>query len=214
LPAVSEWSDFDDCHVEALCVCFQMSVSVRVNMIQPKNDQDRFTAERVLRTRPKTYRAIVLLLADPGAAVMHIAKRHRVSEHTVRAIRAREAVAIAERKQRLTSIFANVAEIAAERMEELAGQANLRDAGTTAGIATDKLLALSGDVSTTVRHLHSFDLSNDDLLAFALQRSKQLDAEKRAQAAVVEVPALPAETHLLAGKTPHKKTSLPQALDG
>jgi hypothetical protein len=109
--------------------------------------QDRFTAERVLRTRPKTYRAIVHLLADPGAAVMHIAKLHRVSEHTVRAIRAREAVAIAERKQRLVSIFGNVAEIAGERMEELAGKASLRDAGTTAGIATDKMIALTCQTS-------------------------------------------------------------------
>lgn len=83
---------------------------------------------------------------------MHIARRHRVSEHTVRAIRAREAVAIAERKQRLVSIFGNVAEIAAECMEELAGQASLRDAGTTAGIATDKLLALSGDPALTIQH--------------------------------------------------------------
>ena len=116
-----------------------------MNIVQSSNGQDRFTAERVARTRPKTYRAIVLLLADPDAAIMHIAKRHRVSEHTVRAIRAREAVAIAERKQRLVSIFGNVAEIAAERMEELAGKASLRDAGTTAGIATDKLLALLGE---------------------------------------------------------------------
>jgi hypothetical protein len=159
-------------------------------MIQSRSDQDRFTAERVARTRPKTYRAIVLLLADPDATVMHIAKRHRVSEHTVRAIREREAVAIAERKQRLMSIFANVAEIASERMEELAGKANLRDAGTTADIATDKLLALTGDVSTTVRHLHSFDLSDDDIIAFAVQRSHQLAAQERAKAAVVEVPAL------------------------
>ena len=30
-------------------------------------------------------------------------------------------------------------------MEELAGRASLRDAGTTAGIATDKLLALPGE---------------------------------------------------------------------
>jgi hypothetical protein len=45
----------------------------------------------------------------------------------------------------LMSIFGNVAEIAAERMEELAGGASLRDAGTTAGIATDKLLALLGE---------------------------------------------------------------------
>jgi hypothetical protein len=78
---------------------------------------------------------------------MHIAKRHRVSEHTVRAIRARESIAIAERKQRLVSIFGNVAEIAGERMEELAGKASLRDAGTTAGIATDKMIALTCQTS-------------------------------------------------------------------
>ena len=50
-----------------------------------------FTAERVLRTRPKTYRAVVQLLTDPHASVNQIAKFHRVSTHTVRAIRHREA---------------------------------------------------------------------------------------------------------------------------
>jgi hypothetical protein len=135
-------------------------------MIQSKNDQDRFTAERVARTRPKTYRAIVKLLADPDAKVLQIAKLHRVSEHTVRAIREREAVAIAERKQRLMSVFANVAEISAERMEELAGEANLRDAGITAGIATDKLLALSGDPALiqAQQHLH-LHLQPQDLIS-------------------------------------------------
>jgi hypothetical protein len=133
--------------------------------------QGRFTAERVLRTRPKTYRAIVQLLADPDAKVEHIAKLYRVSTHTVRAIRAREAVAIAERKQRLMSIFLNVAEVSAERMEELAGQASLRDAGTTAGIATDKLLALSGDPALTIQHdvtlrrYHEYHAGLDSLLA-------------------------------------------------
>ena len=49
----------------------------------------------------------------------------------------------------------SVAEIAAERMEELARTASLRDAGTTAGIATDKLLALSSDpLSQANNHLH------------------------------------------------------------
>jgi hypothetical protein len=53
------------------------------------------------------------------------------------------------------SIFGNVAEMATERMEKLAGQASLRDAGTTAGIATDKLLALSSDpLSQANQHLH------------------------------------------------------------
>ena len=86
------------------------------------------------------------LLADPNWSAIQIAKACRVSEHTVRAIREREAVAIAERKQRLMLLFANVAELSAERMEELTGKANLRDAGVSAGIATDKLLALTGQM--------------------------------------------------------------------
>ena len=53
-------------------------------------------------------------------SINQITKFCRVSEHTVRAVRDREAVSIAERKQRLMSIFGNVAEMAAERMEELA----------------------------------------------------------------------------------------------
>jgi transposase-like protein len=133
-----------------------MTVYVLLNMIQRNDDQiltaqnseaaQGFTAERVLRTRPKTYRAIVQLLADPHASVNQIAKFHRVSTHTVRAIRAREAKTIAELKQRLISIFGNVAEMSAERMEQLCGKANLRDAGISAGIATDKMLALTGQM--------------------------------------------------------------------
>jgi hypothetical protein len=115
-----------------------------VNIIQPSNGQDRFTAERVLRTRPKTYRAIVHLLAGPDATVMHIAKRHRVSEHTVRAIRAREAVEIAGRKKQLISILADVATVGAERMSEKISKASLRDAAIGTGIALDKMLALTG----------------------------------------------------------------------
>ena len=125
-------------------------------MIQARNGQSqseseqskpkgRFTGERFLRERPRVYRKVVELLAEPGMSINQITKFCRVSEHTVRAVRDREAISIAERKQRLMSIFGNVAEMAAERMEELAGAASLRDAGTTAGIATDKLLALSSD---------------------------------------------------------------------
>jgi len=113
-------------------------------MIEQKNDQDRFTAERVARTRPKTYRAIVLLLADPDAKIEHIAQRHRVSTHTVPAIRARESIAIAERKKSLAAMLANVAELGAGRMEETIGKASLRDAAIGTGVAVDKMLALTG----------------------------------------------------------------------
>jgi hypothetical protein len=77
---------------------------------------------------------------------MHIAKRHRVSEHTVRTIREREAIAIAERKKSLAAMLANVAELGASRMEETIGKASLRDAAIGTGIAVDKMLALSGEL--------------------------------------------------------------------
>ena len=53
------------------------------------------------------------LLADPHASVNQIAKLHRVSTHTVRAIRHREAQDIAERKKTLAAMLANVAELGA-----------------------------------------------------------------------------------------------------
>jgi hypothetical protein len=109
------------------------------------NGQGRFTAERVARTRPKTYRAVVRLLAEPDAKIEHIAKLHRVSTHTVRAIREREAVAIAERKKTLAAMLANVAELGASRMEETIGKASLRDAAIGTGIAVDKMLALTSE---------------------------------------------------------------------
>ena len=100
----------------------------------------------MLRTRPKTYRAIVQLLAEPDAKVEQIAKLHRVSTHTVRAIRARESIAIAERKKSLAAMLANVAELGASRMEETIGKASLRDAAIGTGIAVDKMLALTGQM--------------------------------------------------------------------
>jgi hypothetical protein len=137
----------------------QSKLNVQTNMIGARNGQSqskpeqikprgRFTGERLLQERPRVYRKVVELLA--GMSINQITKLCRVSEHTVRAVRDREAISIAERKQRLMSIFGNVAELGAERMEELAGKASLRDAGTTAGIATDKLLALIGQTPPSV----------------------------------------------------------------
>jgi transposase-like protein len=127
-------------------------------MIEPNNGQtltaqnseaaQGFTGERVLRTRPKTYRAIAQLLTDPYASVNQIAKLHRVSTHTVRAIRYREAQSIAERKKTLAAMLANVAELGAERMEATIGKASLRDCAIGTGVAVDKMLALTGQFPT------------------------------------------------------------------
>jgi hypothetical protein len=112
----------------------------------PKGDQRRYTAETVRRTRPKTYRKAVQLLADPTWSVLQISKTLRLSEHTVRAIRHREAQGIAERKKTLAAMLANVAELGAGRMEETIGNASLRDATIGTGVAVDKLLALTGQL--------------------------------------------------------------------
>jgi hypothetical protein len=66
-------------------------------MIQSRNGQSqaeakpkgRFTGERLLRERPRVYRKVVELLAEPGMSINQITKLCRVSEHTVRAVRDR-----------------------------------------------------------------------------------------------------------------------------
>jgi hypothetical protein len=110
----------------------------------PIGDQRRYTGEILRRTRPKTYRAIAMELAEPNASVNGISRRYRVSNHTVMGIREREAKSIAERKKTLAAMLANVAELGAERMQETIGNASLRDAAIGTGIAVDKMLALTG----------------------------------------------------------------------
>ena len=140
------------------CISLQSTLPVRLNMIEPNNGQmltaqdseaaQGFTAERVLRTRPKSYRAIVQLLADPHVSVNRIAKLHRVSTHTVRAIRYREAQTIAERKKTLATMLANVAELGAARMEETIGKASLHDTAIATGVATGKVIALTSQTQS------------------------------------------------------------------
>jgi hypothetical protein len=110
----------------------------------PNGDQRRYTGEILRRTRPKTYRAIASELAEPNASVNGIARRYRVSNHTVMGIREREAEPIAERKKTLAAKLANVAELGAERLEETIGEASFRDTAIGTGIAVDKMLALTG----------------------------------------------------------------------
>jgi hypothetical protein len=114
-------------------------------VVSPKDNRPRYTGELLLRTRPKTYRAIVRELAEPNASVNG---RYRVSNHTVMGIREREAKSIAERKKQLISILADVATVGAERMSEKIGKASLRDAAIGTGVAVDKMLALTGQTPT------------------------------------------------------------------
>ena len=175
------------------CIFLQSGVYVRLNMSEatngqplslpkhnprlPNGHQARYTAETVLRTRPKTYRKIVHLLADPYWSVLQISKVCRVSEHTVRAIREREAQDIAERKKKLAIMLANVAELGAERMEETIGKAGLRDAAIGTGIAVDKMLALTGQ--TPAVQIANIVLPSEEERAERRALHDQLDAIAR-----------------------------------
>ena len=120
-------------------------------LLAPKGSQAHYTGELLLRTRPKTYRAIVRELAEPNASVNGISRRYRVSNHTVMGIREREAKSITERKNQLVSILADVATLGSERMAEKIGKAGLRDAAIGTGIAVDKMLALTGQLPASVQ---------------------------------------------------------------
>ncbi len=121
------------------------------NPLLPNGHQARYTAETVLRTRPKTYRKAVQLLADPNWSVLQISKSLRLSEHTVRAIREREAQDIAERKKSLAGLMSNIAEIGGANVERKIGKASVRDAIIGTGVAIDKMLALTGETPVGIQ---------------------------------------------------------------
>ena len=103
----------------------------------------RYTGEILLRTRPKTYRKVVDLLSK-GESALYISKECKVSRMSVDAIKERESADIAQRKMELSNICADVAHIGFARVADTIGKARCRDAVIGAGVAVDKLLALTG----------------------------------------------------------------------
>jgi hypothetical protein len=158
LPAVPEWSDFDDRHGRD-CIFLQSTLPVRLNMSEPNNGQalsqaqdarPRYTGEILLRTRPKTYQRVVQLLSE-NTPVIQIMRLCRVGQDTVIAVRNREAQTISERKNKLATMLSDVATLGTERMTHTIGKAGLRDAAIGTGIAVDKMLALTGQTPVGVQ---------------------------------------------------------------
>jgi hypothetical protein len=92
-------------------------------LYQPKRKAN-YTGERLLRERPRVYRKVVELLAEPREqmSIREICRRCHVTDDTVKAVEKRETVPIAARKQALLSIATNVAQVAAERMGNWPGK--------------------------------------------------------------------------------------------
>jgi hypothetical protein len=157
LPAVSEWSDFDNRHGKLHFL--RSTLFVHLNMTQRNNghavitvqdNRPRYTGELLLRTRPKVYRQIIRLLSE-GVSANQICKLCHVTRETVRAVEKREATEISARKKSIIGILSNVAELGASRMEETIGKAGLRDAAIGTGVAVDKMLALTGQMPVGVQ---------------------------------------------------------------
>jgi len=151
---------------------------------------------------------IVAALAN-GDSIRAIARALHHSPNTVTAVAQQEWKRVEARKDRIAAQAEQIATRAADLMLERLHNKGAHDIPVNTlvpvfGVAVDKTLSLRGDSLTTIRHIHSIDLSDDDIVAFCVSRS-----EKRAKAAVVEVPALSAGTGLQANKTRSKKPEAP-----
>lgn len=157
---------------------------------QRPRSKGNYTGERLKLLRPETYRRVVELLAEPREHVSYreICRRCHVTDDTVKAIERRQVVPIAARKQALMEQAARIAKLAADRVEDQIDSAALPQAVVTFGVMTDKVLALSCEQALTIRHEHT--LSADDKLIAAMREANER-VEKRLQAHVVELPALP-----------------------
>jgi hypothetical protein len=138
-----------------------------------------------------------------GESQQSISRRLHHSENTIAAIHAAEWQKVENRKSILAAQAEAISNEAGDQLLEALHQRKIPPSQLYQnwGTALDKTMLLRGDSLSTIRHVHSFDLSEDDLVAFALQRSKQLDAEKRTKAAVVQVPALPDAEHAPSANT-------------
>ena len=147
--------------------------------------------------------AIITALAN-GESLRSIARRLNASVNTVMAISEQNWQQVETRKQRIAAQAELNATLAAERMTdklESSDDIPLNTLVPTFGVAVDKMLALRGDTALTLRHEHFHRITDDDLLAFAIARSKQIQA---AQGQVIEGEIVH-ETRLLAENTRSKK---------
>lgn len=134
---------------------------------------------------------IVNALAN-GDSIRAIARALRVSNNTVVAIRDQDWQQVAARKERIAAQHERAASTALDLInDELErakpGQISLPVLNVVAGTSSDKLSALRGDSVSTIKHIHSIEISDSDIVAFALMRSKQL-----AKADVIDVALTPA----------------------
>jgi len=163
-----------------------------------------YTGERLERDRPEVYTEVVELLAC-GTSVNYIAQCCRVSRHTIRAVRKREADSIAQFRVRLAFKCSLLAEAAMDQIQEAleAGKVSLPLLIMIADKSTDMFLKLTRDIPQPLQPV--YDICCQHLQPIAglppgheTVNARALQIDKRGR-------KTGPETHLLAGEARDKK---------
>jgi Homeodomain-like domain len=165
---------------------------VQLNMSESNNGE---SLPRAHRLNPKRHNAklcpfairqrIVNALAN-GDSIRAIARALHVSNNTVVAIREQDWQQVEARKARLAAQWEQVSTKAVDQLNDHLDASTLPPNVLVpiAGVATDKVIALRGDSALTVRHEHSHRLTDEDIVAFAIHRTKLAKA-----AQVIDTPS-------------------------
>lgn len=111
-----------------------------------------YTGERLFSQRPDIYRATVELLGQ-GVGVRQIARTLRVSHNTIAAVRRREGDTVDTLKEQTVQALARFVGAASERLLEEVHTIKLEALPVALGIATEKLLLLTGQATQRVAHV-------------------------------------------------------------
>jgi len=141
-----------------------------------------------LRSKPRVHNAkrcplaiqerIINALAN-GDSKSAIARALRVSRNTVKQIEEQQWSKVEQRKVRIAALSERNATRAAERISaklESTEDIPLNLLVPVFGVSVDKAVALRGDNIQTIKHLHSFELTDDDLIAWMTNQPRPIKA--------------------------------------
>jgi hypothetical protein len=139
----------------------ERQLSLFLGGVESKIDRSKpvfhYTGERFFRDRPEIYRVVVDMLAE-DLPIRKIERACHVSHDTIESVREREAIPISTLKKTALNVAARANRLLAERIEELAPAANLRDAVIGYGVTYDKVALATGDPTARVDDIAGRDL--------------------------------------------------------
>jgi hypothetical protein len=159
-----------------------------------------YTGDRLFREEPRRYKLIASMLAEGTVPLRAIMRTCLCDRRTVASVERREAETIPMIRQKLTKRYGRIAAMTAERLEEEVPKMNHSTLAVCSGIATDKLLTLTGDANNRI------DLTIHHQGPNIFERMAQLAAEmakgptrRATQAIVIDPPAMSNSNSATAG---------------